>query len=983
MTEETLFVAASRKTTAAARAAFLDEACAGDTALRARVEARLQSEGDTGKRTPLEAHRGDRLSEPADDERPTVQEPAAAAIGTRIGPYKLLQQLGEGGFGVVYLAEQEEPVRRRVALKIIKAGMDSAQVIARFEQERQALAMMDHPNIAKVLDAGTVPGVRRQESGVRRQETGVRSQDLEGGLTPDCCLLTPGEGRPYFVMELVKGVPITKYCDREQLTPVERLQLFIPVCQAIQHAHQKGIIHRDLKPSNILVALYDGRAVPKVIDFGVAKATGQRLIEQTPFTEIGQIIGTLEYMSPEQAEMNNLDIDTRTDIYSLGVLLYELLTGTTPLSRKELTQASFTQMLRIIREQEPERPSTRLSKSTEALPTRAAQRRLDPKQMRKLLSGDLDWIVMKALAKERSRRYETANDFAQDIERFLKSEPVLAGPPTLGYRLRKFVDRNRGWVVAACLVLAALVAGIIGTTWGMIRARHAEAVAGASLISEARARTRTVEALHAMTDDVIEKLFAQQARLTESDKAFLRKVLTYYQGFASEQGETEQARAVAAGGQLRVAKVNAFLGERRAAEAGYRTAIRQFERLVDESPVNAEFRRPLALGHNNLGALLVELGKHEEAETHYRKSLDLGEKLAAEFPDERRYRQALGTSYHNLGIVLRELKRHDAAETAYGQALELRKKLMTEGPDVPDYRKELAGTYLNLGILQREMSAWAEAETTCRRALELREKLVADFPAVSAYRHDLALTYNSLGILLHRLKRRVEAEGAFRHALELREKVAGEFPGVPQYQIDLAGGYVNFARLILEDGRAEESLGWFDRAVAILDGILKNDARVVVARGFLSKAHAGRAEALATLKHHSDAVLAWDKAFELDDGSLNRPVFRLSQAHSLCLAGDHRRASMAAEELSLSPGADGATLYYNCACILALCAGAAKDDGKESESYAVRAMALLNRAMAAGFAHEKKHLEQLKIDKDLDALRSREDFRKLLKDLEN
>jgi serine/threonine protein kinase/Flp pilus assembly protein TadD len=965
MTEETLFAAASRKTTAAARAAFLEEACAGDTALRARIEARLQSDKETDER--------ENVGRPLDEEQPTVQD-TTSAIGTRIGPYKLLQQLGEGGFGIVYLAEQEEPVRRRVALKIIKAGMDSAQVIARFEQERQALALMDHPNIAKVLDAGTT-----SEVGGQKSEVGAESG--QSSLTSDFRHLTSDAGRPYFVMELVKGIPITKYCDQEQLPPAERLRLFIPICQAVQHAHQKGIIHRDLKPSNILVALYDGRAVPKVIDFGVAKATGQRLIEQTPFTEIGQIIGTLEYMSPEQAEMNNLDIDTRTDIYSLGVLLYELLTGTTPLSRKELTQASFTEMLRIIREQEPDRPSTRLSKSTEALPTRSAQRRLDPKQMRKLLSGDLDWIVMKALAKERSRRYETANDFAQDIERFLRSEPVLAGPPTLGYRLRKFVDRNRGWVVAAGLILAALLAGIVGTTWGMIRARRAEAVAGASLVSEARARTRTVEALHAMTDDVIEKLFAQQARMTESDKAFLRKVLTYYQGFASEQGETEEARAVAAGGQLRVAKVNAFLGERRAAEAGYRTAIRQFERLVDESPANADFRRQLALGHNNLGALLVELGQHEEAETHYRKSLDLGEKLAAEFPDDRRYRQALGTSYHNLGIVLRELKRREAAQTAYGQALELRKKLVSEGRDVPDYRKELAGTYLNLGTLQRDMGAQAEAEDSYHRSLELREKLVADFPTASAYRHDLALTYNSLGILLHELKRRAEADGAFRRALELREKVAGEFPGVPQYQLDLAGGYVNFGRLVLKDGRAEESLGWFDRAVAILDGILKNDFRVAAARTFLRNAHANRAEALATLKRHAEAVTAWDKAFELDDGSLNRPFFRLSRAHSLCLAGDHRRASMVAEDLSQSPSPKDTTLY-DCGCILALCAGATKDDATQSESYATRAVALLERAIGAGFARDKKHLEQMKTDKDLDALRMREDFRKLLKDVE-
>jgi serine/threonine protein kinase len=356
-----------------------------------------------------------------------------------IGPYKLLQQLGEGGMGTVYLAEQSRPVRRLVALKIIKPGMDSRQVVARFEAERQALALMDHPNIARVLDGGTTES-----------------------------------GRPFFVMELVKGVPLTKYCDDPRLTPRQRLELFLPVCHAVQHAHQKGIIHRDLKPSNVMVCLYDGRPVPKVIDFGIAKATGQKLTERTMFTEVGQVVGTLEYMSPEQAELNQLDIDTRSDIYSLGVLLYELLTGSKPLDRKRLKSAALLEVLRLIREEEPPRPSTRLSESQEALPSVSAQRQTEPAKLARLVRGELDWIVMKALEKDRSRRYETANGFALNIQRYLADEPVLACPPTVRYRLQKFVFRNRGPVLAATVIVLLAIIAIVGTTLGLPRSQRSE-----------------------------------------------------------------------------------------------------------------------------------------------------------------------------------------------------------------------------------------------------------------------------------------------------------------------------------------------------------------------------------------------------------------------------------------------------------------------------------------------------------------------------
>jgi serine/threonine protein kinase/WD40 repeat protein/tetratricopeptide (TPR) repeat protein len=402
-------------------AAYLNEACGQDQTLHDRVH------------NLLHAHReGGSFLQPPSEGPLTADCPAADRLGTIIGPYKLLQQIGEGGMGTVFMAEQEQPVRRKVALKIVKPGMDSRQVVARFEAERQALAMMDHQNIARVYDAGTTD-----------------------------------TGRPYFVMELVHGVPMSKYCDDYQLTVRERLELFVPVCKAIQHAHQKGIIHRDLKPSNVLICLYDGQPVPKVIDFGVAKAVEQRLTERTMFTQFGQIVGTFEYMSPEQAEMSQLGVDTRSDIYSLGVMLYELLTGSTPFQR--LREAGLTEMLRTIKEVEPPRPSTRLSSTREAAKI-AGARGTEPVKLAKLVRGELDWIVMKALEKDRQRRYETANGLARDIQRYLADEPVEACPPSAGYRLWKFARKYRSVMATVGAFVLVLAAAALASTWQAIRA---------------------------------------------------------------------------------------------------------------------------------------------------------------------------------------------------------------------------------------------------------------------------------------------------------------------------------------------------------------------------------------------------------------------------------------------------------------------------------------------------------------------------------
>jgi WD40 repeat protein len=453
------------------RAAYLDEACGADGALRGRVEGLLRSHDDAGSF----------LDKPPLPTAATGSVPATEPPGAVIGRYKLLQAIGEGGFGVVYMAEQKEPVRRRVALKVIKLGMDSKEVMARFEAERQALALMDHPNIAKVFDAGATT-----------------------------------TGRPYFVMELVKGVPLVEFCDTNQLPARDRLAIFMAVCLAVQHAHQKGIIHRDLKPSNVLVTLHDGKPVAKVIDFGVAKAINQELTEKTLFTAFGQMMGTPQYMSPEQAEMSGLDVDTRSDIYSLGVVLYELLTGTTPLEAKRLRSAGYAEVQRLIREEEAQRPSLRLSTLGERLSVVAKDRQCGPKDLQRLLRGELDWIVMKALEKDRTRRYETATALGKDVDRYLTGDAVEACPPSAAYRMRKFARKYRKGLAVAAAFFLLLVVAVAISSWQAVRATLAEgdateksnALAGA----ESQVRAERDDARDAR-DKLRQSLYATRANL--------------------------------------------------------------------------------------------------------------------------------------------------------------------------------------------------------------------------------------------------------------------------------------------------------------------------------------------------------------------------------------------------------------------------------------------------------------------------------------
>jgi serine/threonine protein kinase len=956
-----LFLEALEEHAPERRPAFLEQACAGDILLRAEVEKLLCAHAELG--TFHEAPRSDLLS--------TVDGPLGERPGTVIGPYKLLQQIGEGGFGVVFLAEQEHPVRRQVALKVLKPGMDSRQVLARFEAERQALALMDCPHIAKVLDAGA-----------------------------------GDSGRPYFVMELVKGVSITTFCDKNRLAPEARLRLFLDVCQAIQHAHHKGVIHRDVKPSNVLVALHGGVPVVKVIDFGIAKAMGQRLTERTLFTAHGQMVGTPAYMSPEQAEMSGLDIDTRSDIYSLGVLLYELLTGTTPLEDKRLSEAGYAEMQRLIREAEAPRPSTRLSALGAPARLVAGNRGLDVKRLVQLLAGDLDWVVMKALEKDRNRRYDTPGSFAEDVERYLRREAILARPPSTAYKLKKFVQRNRAAVLTGLAMAAALLGVAALAVWqaGVATRAKQEALAAAAAERAAKELAQVREAeTKAALEFVENRVFAAprpkgfvaglgpKVTLAEA----LRAALPFVEKSFADQPLIEA--------RLRLTLGQSFwhLGEAQLAADQCQIARRLYTTHL--GPVHLETLRSM----NMLANSYLDLGRYADALALKEETLELCKaNLGPDHPHTL-------MSMNNLAVGYAALGRHADALRLYEEALALRQA--TLGPDHPDTlqsRHNLAVGYDAVG--RRGDALKLRGETLALR----RAKLGPHHLDTLATQEDLANSYAALG-------RHTEALGLREETLAQRQAQLG--PDHP----DTLRSMNNLANCYLALGRHADGCELHEKTLALrraklgpdhpstlmsmhnlsysyyalgryADALKLREETLALRQLKLGPDHPHTlrsmwavAESLAQLGRGAEAVLLSDECFRRATAKDPRAAgkgcchpgllpgvltVRLRHFEKAKDAAGCRQTAEMWEKLQRTD----ADSLYNAACFRAVTAAVlraadkAPAGARQADAEAVRALDWLKQAVAAGY----KNAAHLKQDKDLDALRDRADFTKLVTALE-
>lgn len=824
MTPESLFHAALAKTIPAERAAFLDEACGTDLDLRRQIDALL--EAHHSRPNTLDDPAG-LIHEATTADNPNRIDPYAepAADTVVAGRYTLEQKLGEGGMGEVWIARQSEPVKRKVAVKFIKSGMDSRAVLARFDQERQALAIMDHPNIAKILDGGTAEN-----------------------------------GRPFFVMELVRGLPITTYCDQEKLTLRERLALFTPICQGVQHAHQKGIIHRDIKPSNILVGFYDGKPVPKIIDFGVAKATGQRISTKTIQTEIGSLLGTLEYMSPEQADLTNLDIDTRTDVYALGVILYELLTGTVPFTRSDLAQAGVVQMLMMIKEKEPQKPSTKVS-SLKELPNIAAHRRSDPASLQHILEGELDWIIMKCLEKERTRRYDSPLSLAGDLERFLADEPVQAAPPSALYRFKKFVKRYRGQVVTASALLAALIAlAVVSLTaavmiWQEQKKTEKERIIAAD---NAEAAITVVKDLSTYVESV--EILGNEMKVSDGErKKAMDATLASYQKLFALNPSDDLRLSMARMYRLR-ANLSRTLNETTDAANYYEKALVQCRALADAHPDSTFYGQYEAETSNDFGLLLSKIGQLKKASRLFDHSSHFYEELLKKKNNDD-YQLRLGSMLVDRAEMEYQLGQFSDGEKTARTCMELFSRLQKDMLNDPESRNRILWSMAGnrLAICLREQDKIDNAITVHSEVVAKLKELVQvnrSFDSLHLYlrfRMERACTLSAVP------SRRTEATDELVEAMTGWDELINKDPGRPMYRYYQGVAARHRGKLQALLGQRDAAAKSLNAAVTILSELTDKYQNIPVYRFDLGQTCVALGE-LAT--DPSEAAQSYQKAKE-------------------------------------------------------------------------------------------------------------------------
>lgn len=953
------------------RAAFLDRVCEGDPDLRVKLNQMLDLHFSASEMDST--HLSDRTDLNETHFTETRRKFSSGVLEKpmdRVGPYELIEEIGEGGMGTVWVAQQTHPIRRKVALKLIKPGMDSRAVLARFEAERQALAMMEHPNIARVFD---------------------------GGITD--------EGRPYFAMEYVEGIPLTKYCNLKRLNLKERLRLFLPVCYSIQHAHQKGIIHRDLKPSNILVGSCDGQPVPKVIDFGLAKAVHDSLTDLTLYTGHGVMLGTPLYMSPEQAQLKNPDIDTRTDIYSLGIILYELLCGYTPIDRSTITELSGDDFFRLIKEVDPPKPSTRISNANSQSEI-AKQRQTDETALKHQLAGDLDCVVMKTLDKERERRYQTANELAEDLKRYLSNKPVNAAPPSRSYRIRKFIQRNRVAVISSSVLSCVVVLGILGTTLSLIRALDAESATARSLniakqlakkAQEQRNQSEerfqlALDAIRSYHEGISQDLILGDEQFSDIRERLLSNSIAFYDRLVGslKKESDPTARLALAKALCRLGIINSKIGERAKSKAAFDQSIELLEELNEQTPNNPMYLEPLV--EINVSRF-IDWVVHEKQDSmraadsvNWEKILNYSQQLASHRPNDHYVKSILLLCEIRLA---NDARTHDGTEMFVHHITNCKaliQQINTELiSDIPNRVNALA--YLDSAVL------WLLLRNETPLALSLEDKIIRGYeeiiddeehqetPELSSIRINLAEAYDKRAMIHTRLKRPKLAFDDLRKEIQLLSEVLDKKPNLT-LAIEKSGkACYSLSRRHLEADNAEEALSYIRKALKFFDAAIRKDNTRSMPVLMHSISHSLEGEILLKLGKYQEAIIvlqAPEVFAHPGNVNLNSAPIKIAYAQAKLGQIDEAVKQVKAFTVGAEP-----QLQLELAKILAVCCEQVRQSSNLSQTerneqmdqFATQAINILLQdevSQLPGLA------DQIKEDPDWSSIKQRADFQKVL-----